>query len=195
MTPDEMVEGGQEIMEGKGLCFTCHTIGKKGALRFPDLEGIGARAARGSPGSPTSSTSRSRSTTRAPSSCPASTPACRSSTSRRSGSPTRRSSAVIAYLQSLGGKVTVTMRLEGVAARRGAPPRRAPARRARGARPSPAPRRRPPARARSFLTAAPLVARRGGGVRAPATAPARRARSPGRSPAGSPLRGHPLRAS
>ena len=30
-----------EIMEGKGLCFTCHTIGKSGALRFPDLDGIG----------------------------------------------------------------------------------------------------------------------------------------------------------
>ena len=31
-------------MEGKGLCFTCHTVGKSGALRFPDLDGIGARA-------------------------------------------------------------------------------------------------------------------------------------------------------
>jgi mono/diheme cytochrome c family protein len=44
MSPDEMRRVGKEIMEGKGLCFTCHTVGKKGALRFPDLEGIGARA-------------------------------------------------------------------------------------------------------------------------------------------------------
>ena len=30
---------GHEIIDGKGLCFTCHTIGKSGALRFPDLDG------------------------------------------------------------------------------------------------------------------------------------------------------------
>ena len=44
MTTEEMVKVGREIMSGKGLCLTCHTIGKTGALRFPDLEGIGARA-------------------------------------------------------------------------------------------------------------------------------------------------------
>jgi hypothetical protein len=32
-------------METKGLCFTCHTVGRTGALRFPDLAGIGGRAA------------------------------------------------------------------------------------------------------------------------------------------------------
>jgi cytochrome c2 len=31
-------------MEGKGLCLTCHSIGKTGALRFPDLAGVGGRA-------------------------------------------------------------------------------------------------------------------------------------------------------
>jgi mono/diheme cytochrome c family protein len=45
MSSDEMVKAGQEIFEGKGLCTTCHTLGKSGALRFPDLGGIGARAA------------------------------------------------------------------------------------------------------------------------------------------------------
>ncbi|MBA2354609.1 MAG: cytochrome c [Acidobacteria bacterium] len=44
MTTAEMVKVGRQIMEGKGLCLTCHTIGKTGALRFPDLGGIGARA-------------------------------------------------------------------------------------------------------------------------------------------------------
>jgi hypothetical protein len=44
MTTADMVKVGREIMEGKGICLTCHTIGKTGALRFPDLEGIGARA-------------------------------------------------------------------------------------------------------------------------------------------------------
>ena len=44
MTTADMVKVGREIMEGKGLCFTCHTIGKTGALRFPDLEGVDVRA-------------------------------------------------------------------------------------------------------------------------------------------------------
>ena len=37
-------------MEGKGLCITCHTIGKSGALRFPDLDGVAVRAATRIPG-------------------------------------------------------------------------------------------------------------------------------------------------
>lgn len=45
LTTADMVQVGREIVEGKGLCATCHTIGKSGALRFPDLEGIGVRAA------------------------------------------------------------------------------------------------------------------------------------------------------
>lgn len=44
LTTADMVEIGQEIFEGKGLCSTCHTIGSSGALRFPDLEGIATRA-------------------------------------------------------------------------------------------------------------------------------------------------------
>ena len=50
MTTADMVKVGREIMEGKGLCLTCHTIGKTGALRFPDLEGVGARAKTRVPG-------------------------------------------------------------------------------------------------------------------------------------------------
>jgi mono/diheme cytochrome c family protein len=46
----EMVAIGQEIAQGKGLCLTCHTIGKSGSLRFPDLSGIGPRAATRIPG-------------------------------------------------------------------------------------------------------------------------------------------------
>ena len=40
----DMVKIGRGIMEGKGLCLTCHTIGKTGALRFPDLAGVAVRA-------------------------------------------------------------------------------------------------------------------------------------------------------
>src|SRR6478672_8505455 len=39
LTTADMVKVGREIMEGKGLCFTCHTVGKTGALRFPTLPG------------------------------------------------------------------------------------------------------------------------------------------------------------
>ena len=50
MTTAEMVKVGQEIMAGKGICLTCHTVGKTGALRFPDLGGIGAKAGTRVPG-------------------------------------------------------------------------------------------------------------------------------------------------
>jgi hypothetical protein len=50
MTTADMVKVGRGIMEGKGICLTCHTIGKTGALRFPDLAGIGANAKNRVPG-------------------------------------------------------------------------------------------------------------------------------------------------
>jgi mono/diheme cytochrome c family protein len=50
MTTAEMVKVGREIMDSKGLCFTCHTIGKTGALRFPDLAGVDVRAKTREPG-------------------------------------------------------------------------------------------------------------------------------------------------
>jgi hypothetical protein len=50
LTTEDMVKVGREIVGGKGLCTTCHTIGKTGALRFPDLEGIGSRAGNRVPG-------------------------------------------------------------------------------------------------------------------------------------------------
>ena len=50
LTTADMVKVGKQIMEGKGFCSTCHTIGKSGALRFPDLDGIGSRAKTRIPG-------------------------------------------------------------------------------------------------------------------------------------------------
>jgi mono/diheme cytochrome c family protein len=44
MTTDAMVEAGQEIVQGKGTCMACHTMGASGNLRFPDLAGLGERA-------------------------------------------------------------------------------------------------------------------------------------------------------
>lgn len=46
----EMVAIGKGIFDGKGICSTCHTIGKSGALRFPDLDGLAVRAADRRPG-------------------------------------------------------------------------------------------------------------------------------------------------
>ncbi|MBI2215057.1 MAG: c-type cytochrome [Acidobacteria bacterium] len=50
VTTEEMVEIGKGIAQGKGTCLTCHTIGQSGSLRFPDLDGIGTRAATRIPG-------------------------------------------------------------------------------------------------------------------------------------------------
>ena len=50
LTTDQMVMVGREVMDIKGLCFTCHTIGRTGALRFPDLAGVGERAQTRVPG-------------------------------------------------------------------------------------------------------------------------------------------------
>lgn len=44
MTSEELAQVGRQIAEDKGICLTCHTIGGSGVLRFPDLDGVGARA-------------------------------------------------------------------------------------------------------------------------------------------------------
>ena len=51
LTTTDMVKIGRQLMEGKGLCLTCHTIGKTaGPFRFPDLAGVGGRAKTRVPG-------------------------------------------------------------------------------------------------------------------------------------------------
>ena len=46
-----MAKTGREIMDGKGLCLTCHTIGKTtGPYRFPDLANVDVRAKSRKPG-------------------------------------------------------------------------------------------------------------------------------------------------
>lgn len=109
MSPDEMRKVGRQLMEGKGLCFTCHTVGKKGALRFPDLEGIGARSGERVPGlSDVEYLAQSMYEPEAyivegfnPGMPPINKPPI--------GLTDDEILAVIAYLQSLGGNPTVTM--------------------------------------------------------------------------------------
>lgn len=51
LTTEQMVEIGRQIVEGKGLCLTCHTIGQQVPnARFPDLAGIAGRAEERIPG-------------------------------------------------------------------------------------------------------------------------------------------------
>src|SRR6266581_3804908 len=49
VTPAQLVKAGEEIYKTKGTCEICHRIGQKGT-RAPDLAGIGARAAKTKPG-------------------------------------------------------------------------------------------------------------------------------------------------
>jgi mono/diheme cytochrome c family protein len=109
LTTDELVTLGREIMEGKGLCATCHTIGRSGALRFPDLEGIGARAGTRIPGmGDVEYLAQSLYEPDAfivPGFNPGMPPAHRPPI----GLSDQEILAVIAYLQSLGGTPTVTL--------------------------------------------------------------------------------------
>src|SRR5689334_11921977 len=51
LTTEQMVKVGFEVVQQKGLCLTCHTIGKTGGpFRFPDLAGVGDRAKTRKPG-------------------------------------------------------------------------------------------------------------------------------------------------
>ncbi len=51
LTPVQMAKIGRTIMEGKGMCLTCHTIGKTaGPFRFPDLANVDVRAKTRRPG-------------------------------------------------------------------------------------------------------------------------------------------------
>jgi mono/diheme cytochrome c family protein len=109
MSQDEILKAGREIMEGKGLCFTCHTVGKKGALRFPDLEGIGARAGSRVPG--LSDVDYLAQSIYEPSAyiVPGFNPGMPVINKPPIGLSDQEILAVMAYLQSLGGKVTVSL--------------------------------------------------------------------------------------
>ena len=109
MTSDQVVKAGQEIFEGKGLCTTCHTLGKSGALRFPDLGGIGSRAASRKPG--LSDVDYLAESIYDPNLyiLPGFNPGMPVINKPPIGLSDQEILAVIAYLQSLGGKVSVTL--------------------------------------------------------------------------------------
>ncbi len=109
LTTADMVKVGREIMDGKGLCFTCHTIGKTGALRFPDLEGVDARAQSRVPG--LSDVEYFAQSIYTPDAfiVPGFNPGMPVINKPPIGLTDQEILCVIAYLQSLGGTPTVTL--------------------------------------------------------------------------------------
>jgi mono/diheme cytochrome c family protein len=109
MTSDDLVKAGRELMDGKGLCFTCHTVGKSGALRFPDLEGIGTRCESRIPG--LSGLDYLVQSIYEPDAyiVPGFNAGMPVINKPPIGLTDQEILAVIAYLQSLGGQVTVTL--------------------------------------------------------------------------------------
>src|SRR3954462_11958734 len=109
LTTADMVKVGREIMEGKGLCFTCHTIGKSGSLRFPALAGVDARAKTREPG--LSDVEYFAQAMYEPNAfiVPGFNPGMPTINKPPIGLTDQEILCVIAYLQSLGGTPTVTL--------------------------------------------------------------------------------------
>lgn len=109
LSPEEMVEVGKGIFNGKGICTTCHTIGKSGALRFPDLQGVGERAAKRKPGM--SAAAYLAESLYEPNAfiVPGFNPGMPEINKPPIGLTDQEILAVIAFLETLGGEVTVTM--------------------------------------------------------------------------------------
>jgi hypothetical protein len=109
LTTADMVKVGREIMEGKGLCLTCHTIGKTGALRFPDLDGIDSRAKTRVPGLNDVEYLAQSMYEPAAFVVPGFPPAMPPINKPPIGLTDQEILCVIAYLQTLGGTPTVTL--------------------------------------------------------------------------------------
>ena len=171
LTTDGMVKVGQEIMNGKGLCFTCHTLGKtEGPFRFPDLSGVDARAKMRKPGY--SDVDYFAETIYEPNAfiVPGFNPGMPVINKPPIGLTDQEILCVIAYLQTLGGSPTVTLQ---TSTKYYTPPGGAPA--APGAPGAPG--------------AAPAPAAASGAGAAPAAPPA--AGAPATAPGGTPAAAPP----
>ena len=184
LTTEQMVTVGREVMDTKGLCFTCHTIGRSGALRFPDLAGVDERAQTRVPG--LSDVDYFAQSLYEPEAfiVPGFNPGMPVINRPPIGLTDQEILCVIAYLQSLGGTPTVTLQTAHryytpPAAPGGAPAAAGAAPAAAGAAPAAA--GAAPATP-GAAPAAPGVPPAGpGGVPAPAAPPAQGAR-PGAPP-------------
>src|SRR5688572_10679629 len=104
-----MVKIGQEIAQGKGLCLTCHTVGKTGSLRFPDLSGISARAGTRIPGMSALDYMAHSLYESDEFIVPGFNPGMPSISKPPIGLSDQEILCVLAWLQSLGGEPTVTL--------------------------------------------------------------------------------------
>lgn len=127
VTTEELMEIGQEIFQGKGMCVDCHTIGRTGALRFPDLANIAITAERRVPGmSALEYLAQSLYDPDAyivPGFAAGMPPVDRPPVSLAH----EEIRAILAYLQTLGGEATITMETPIPYAPGAAPPAPAPA--------------------------------------------------------------------
>ena len=182
LTTADMVKVGREIMDGKGLCFTCHTIGKTGALRFPDLEGVDVRAQTRVAGLTDIEYFAQSIYEPEKFIVPGFNPGMPVINKPPIGLTDQEILCVIAYLQTLGGKPTVTLQTSHhyytPAGAPGAAPAPATASAPGGA---PTPAAAPAPGAAPGGTPAPVTAPPPGAAPAPATAPA-----PGAAPGGAP---------
>jgi hypothetical protein len=154
LTTADMVTVGREVMDSKGLCFTCHTIGRTGALRFPDLAGVAARATERVPG--LSDVEYFAQSLYEPDAfvVPGFNPGMPVINRAPIGLTDQEILCVIAYLQSLGGTPTVTLQTSHRFYTPTAAPGAAPA--APGAAPAPgAPPGQPAKPGEAPLTAPP----------------------------------------
>jgi hypothetical protein len=174
LTTADMVTVGREIMDTKGLCFTCHTVGRSGALRFPDLAGIDARAMERVPG--LTDVEYFAQSMYEPEAfiVPGFNPGMPVINRAPIGLTDQEILCVIAYLQSLGGTPTVTLQ---TAHRYYTPPDAANAPAAAGAAPAAG---APPAQ--GTAPGAPPAP----GATPGAVPPAAATSSPGTAPAGAP---------
>ena len=106
MTPEELAELGQQIVEGKGGCLVCHSIGSPGS-RAPDLAGVGARAATRIEGLSAEEYLRQSLTDPSAYVVEGYEPIMPKMDAPPTSLTPAEITAVVAYLQSLGGEITV----------------------------------------------------------------------------------------
>jgi cytochrome c2 len=110
LSQGDMAKVGREIMDGKGLCLTCHTIGKtEGPFRFPDLANVDVRAKTREAGF--SDVDYFAQTLYEPNAfiVPGFNPGMPTINKPPIGLTDQEILCVIAYLQTLGGATTVTL--------------------------------------------------------------------------------------
>ena len=107
-TPEQLTAAGRQVFFGKGGCAVCHTIGQPGT-RAPDLQGIGARAGTRRPGMSAKAYLIESLINPQEFLVPGFPPIMPPANKPPVGLNQAEMAAVVAFLQSLGGKVDVKL--------------------------------------------------------------------------------------